>query len=168
MISLWFCGLLGWLLCWSHRVTMWLHLAAGWLGAWQNWASVSRWHVHSRFHSMEVSVPPSKRREKKKKKTLASLLNLESFPRDLRCCWSKKTKRPALTQGMASRPISWGEQWQCYNANKLERNCLHHHWNETNTNCKSTRDVKVASFANTFSHSVFLFCLWFALLCKSF
>ena len=40
-----------------------------------------------------------------------------------------------------------------------------------NTNCKSIHDVKVASFANIFSHSIVFFVvvvyLWFALLCKS-
>ena len=65
------------------------------------------------------------------KKNPCSLLNLESSPRDLICCCSKKTKTPALTQGMASRLISWGEQWQCYKANKLKRNWPHHHWNQT-------------------------------------
>ena len=67
------------------------------------------------------------------KKTLANLLSLESFPWEVRCCWSKKTKQPALTQGTASRPTSWGEQWRYYNANKGNRNCLHHHRSQTHT-----------------------------------
>lgn len=96
MISLRFCGMMGWLLGCLTRSPCGCIQQAGWLGAWQNRASVSRWYIHSRFHSI-VSVPPSKRR----KKNLANLLNLE-VRREILLV--KKTKQPALTQGRQADP----------------------------------------------------------------
>lgn len=84
--------MMGWL---PRLVSHGHHVAASsrqGVGSLQNRASVSRWYIHSRFHSMEVSVPPSKRRE-----NLANLLNLE-VRREILLV--KETKQPVLqTQG---------------------------------------------------------------------